>query len=144
MYLTSWMVWIFSLSQDLFPSTSMIHFSTDLAALRVISRYRRGISPIEFWCMIVFIVPFAFLLAFMIRTCARTCCWNSALMTADAICSSICQGRGMLSSLLKIGRLSAVLEMEVGSRPGSSPLSPIFEIRCLAAILDMPGPMSAH
>jgi len=143
MYLMSGMVWIFSLSQDSFPSTSMIPLSTDLAALIMISQYRRAISAVAFWCVIAVIVPFAFLLAFMIWTCAGACCWNSALLTADAISSSIFLGRGMLSSLLKISCLSAMLKTEVGAGPGSGKLSPLFNIRRLAVVLDPPGPMGA-
>jgi len=143
MYLTSGTVWIFSLSQDSFPSTSMIPLSTDLAPLIMISRYRSAISAVAFWCVIAVIVPFAFLLAFMIRTCAGTCCWNSALLTADAISSSIFLGRGMFSSLLKISRLSAMLEPDFGAGPGSGPLSSLFNIKRLAAVLDPPGPMGA-
>jgi len=79
----------------------------------------------------------------MIRTCAGVCCWNSALLTADAISSSISLGRGMLSSLLKVTRLSAMPEAEVRAAPGSGALSSLLNIRRLAAVLDPPGPMGA-
>jgi len=143
MYLTSGTVWIFTLSHDSFPSTSMIPLSTDLVALIMISRYRRAISAVAFWCVIAVIVPFAFLLVFMIQTCAGACFWNSALLTADAISSSICLGRGMLSSLLTISRLSAMLKPEVRARPGSGTLSSICNIRRFAVVFDPPGPMGA-
>jgi len=138
MYLTSGMVWIFSLSQHSFPSMSMIPLSTDIAALITICGYRRAVSAVAFWCVIAVIVPFAFLLAFVLRTCARACCWTSAMLTADAISSSIFLGKGMLSSLNMISRLSAMLEPGVGAGPGSGALWSLFMIRRLAAVLDPP------
>jgi len=109
----------------------------------MISRYRRSISAVPFRCVIAVIVPFAFLLTLMILTCAGSGCWNRALLTADAISSSIFLGRGLLSSLLKISRLSAMLDPEVGARPGSGTLSSLCNIRRLAVVLDPPGPTGA-
>jgi hypothetical protein len=112
-YLMSMTVWSVSFSQDLFPASSMIPLSTNLAALLMISQYSRAISAVAFWCVIAVNVPFVFLLAFMIWTSAEACSWNSALLTADAISSSIFLARGIHSSLLKISRKSAMLEPEV-------------------------------
>jgi len=143
MNLTSRTVWIISLSQDSFPSTSIIPLSTHLTALIIISRDRRAFSAIAFWSVIAVTVPFAFLLPFMIQTCAGACCRNTALLTADAILSSIYQGRGKLSSLLKISCLSAMLRRDVGAGPGSRTVLSLFNIRGLAVVLDPPGPMGA-
>jgi len=121
----------------------MIPLPTDLATLKMISWYSRAISAVACWCVIVVIVPFTLLHAFMIQMCAGAWCWNSALLTADAISSSIFLDRGMLSSLIKISRLSAMLELEFGARPGSGTLSYRINIRHLAVVLDPPGPMSA-
>jgi hypothetical protein len=60
-------VWIFSLSHILYPSTSMTPFSTDLAAVINISRYRRPCSAVAFWCVTAVIVPLALLLALRIQ-----------------------------------------------------------------------------
>jgi len=141
MYLPSGTVWIFSLSQDSFPSTSMIPLSTDLAAIISITRYRRAISAVWFICAVAEIVPFAFLFKVMIRTCAGACCWNSTLWTADAISSCNFWGRGILASLHEISRLSARLKLAVRAGPGSGTISPLFTISCLFALLNPPRPM---
>jgi len=49
----------------------------------------------------------------------------------------------MLSSLLKISRVSAMLEPEVGAGPGSATLSSLFIIKRRAVMLDPPGPLGA-
>jgi len=73
-YLTIGTVWIFSLSQDLFPSTSMTPLSTDLAAPIMVSQYRRAISAVVLLYMTAVIVPLVVLFAFMIRACVKACC----------------------------------------------------------------------
>jgi len=88
MYLTSGTVYICSLSHNSFPSTSMIPLSTGMAALIMMSRFRRAISAVGFWRVIAVFVPLAFFFTFIIRTCAGACCWNSALLPSDAISSS--------------------------------------------------------
>jgi len=110
--------WIFTLSQVSFSLTSRTHFSTILTTMMIMSRYRIAISAVAFWCVIAVIAPFAFLLAFMILRWAGPCWWKSALLIANAICWSILLGNGTLSSLLKIRRLSAMLEPVVGAGAG--------------------------
>ena len=143
MCLTSETVWIFRLSPDSFPSQLMGPLNTDLAALIIISRYRRAISAVVFWLVIAVIVPFAFLLVFMIWTGARAFCWKSALLTGDAIFSYIFPGRRMLSSLLIISRLTAILNPDVRAGPGSDTVAFLCNIRRLAVVFDPAGPMAA-
>jgi hypothetical protein len=81
----------------------------------MMSLYRIAISAVAFWYMIAVITPFAFLLAFMILMWAGGYWWNSALLIADSISWSILFGSGTLSSLLRIRRLSALLEPVVGA-----------------------------
>jgi len=118
MYRTRGTAWIFSLSQVSFPSTSTTPLSTVLAAVMMRSQYRRAISAVAFWCVIAVMVPFAFLLAFMIQMWAAASWWNSALLIADAISWSILLGSGTLSSLLRIRHLSAMLEPVVRAGAG--------------------------
>ena len=65
------------------------------------------------------IVALAFLLAFMILMWAGACWWKSALLIADEISWSISLGSGMLSSHLRIRRLSAILEPVVRAGAGA-------------------------
>jgi len=133
MNLTSRTLWIFSLSHDSFLSTSMILLSTDLVPLMMISRYKRAIFAVAFRWLIAVIVPLAFRLAFIIRTCAGACCWNSALLTADPISSSILLGRGMPSSLHETSHLTAILEPDVGAGPGLCPWARCWKVSHLLA-----------
>ena len=94
MYRTRGTAWFFSLSQVSFPSTFTTPLSTVLAVVMMMSRYRRAISGVAFWCVIAVIVPLAFLLAFMILMWAGAWWWNSALLIADAISWSILLGSG--------------------------------------------------
>jgi hypothetical protein len=90
-------------------STSTTPLSTVLAVVMMTSRYSIAICAVAFWCVIAIIAPLAFLLVFIIPMWAEACWWNSALLIADPIPWSILLGSGTLSSLLRIGRLSAML-----------------------------------
>jgi len=118
MFCTRGTAWIFSLSQDWFSLTSTTTLSTVPAAVMMMSRYPRAIFAVAFWCLLVVIAPLAFFLAFMILMSARACWWKSALLIANAISGSILLGGGTLSSLHKMRRLSAMLDLVVGAGPG--------------------------
>lgn len=115
--LISGMVWIFSLSHYSFPSTLITPLSTDLAAVLIGSQNRGAISAVAQWCVIAVIVLQAFLYAIMIQACTGACYWNNALLPADAISSSIVLGRGLPLDVLKISRLSAMLEPDLKAMP---------------------------
>jgi len=85
MYRTRRTASIFSISQVSFRLTSMTPLSTVHTAMMMMSCYCIAISAVAFWCVIAVIVPFAFLLAFMIVIWAGACWWKSALLIADAI-----------------------------------------------------------
>ena len=89
MYLTSRAPWIISLSHDVFSCTSMIPFKKHLAALIMICQYMKTTSAVVFWWEIAVIEPLAFILAFNIQTCTGACWWDSELVTANMISSSI-------------------------------------------------------
>jgi len=111
-------VWIISLSQVRFSSTSTTPVSKVLAPVMMMSRYHKAMSAVGFCWVIAVIAIFAFLLAFMIQMCAGIWWWKNIPFIADAIVWSIILGSGRCSSLMRIRRLAASIEHVVGDVTG--------------------------
>jgi hypothetical protein len=124
----------FSLSWDSSSSSSMITLSIDIIPFIFIIWYRSANSEVAFWCTIVVLLWFPFLLALMFQTCAGAYRCSIALLASNVMCSSIVLSGGMFTFPLNIHHLSAILEVDVGARSGSGTLSALFNIRYLSAM----------
>jgi hypothetical protein len=94
LHLTSGTARTFTVSQDLFSSTSITPFFTVCAALMMTSQYVSAITRIDFWQVIAVIVSYAFLFTIILWMSARSVGCQSTLLITDAIPWSLLVSKG--------------------------------------------------